>query len=172
MRDETGRDRGSIAAFFAIALIGGGNAVGVVIAVDELDPMWAAGTRFLAAGAVFALIMVASRVPIPRRGALLGSALYGLFGFFGAFALLFWGLQEAPAGTAQTIIALVPLLTLLLAVAHGLERFRLRVLVGALVAFAGLTFLVADGSRQTVPLLSPCSPSWGVRSSWRSRAWS
>lgn len=48
----------------------------------------------------------------------------------------------------------MPLLTLLLAVAHGLERFRLRGLVGALIAFAGLTFLVADRIEANVPLLS------------------
>ena len=42
----------------------------------------------------------------------------------------------------------------LLAVAHELERFRLRGLVGALIAFAGLTFLVADRIEANVPLLS------------------
>jgi len=137
-----------------IALIGGGNPVGVAVAVDELDPFWAAAMRFLAAGAIFALIMVVRRIPIPHGKALIGSLAYGVLGFFAAFALLFWGLRETPPGTSQVIIALVPLLTLLLAVAHGLERFSLRALVGMLIAFGGLVFLVADRIEANVPLLS------------------
>lgn len=150
----TGDQRLNAAVFVAIALIGGGNAVGVVVAVQELDPFWAAATRFLAAGVIFAAIMIVLRIPIPRGGAFVGSLIYGVFGFFGAFAFLFWGLRETPAGTAQTIIALVPLITLLLAVAHGLERFSLRALLGALIAFGGLVFLVADRIDANVPLLS------------------
>jgi drug/metabolite transporter (DMT)-like permease len=144
----------SIAVFIAIPLIGGGNAVGIAIAVQELEPFWAAATRFLGAGVIFALIMLALRTPLPHGSALIGSLIYGVLGFFGAFAFLFWGLQRAPAGTAQTIVALVPLLTLLLAVAHGLERFSLRALLGAVVAFGGLVFLVADRIEADVPLLS------------------
>lgn len=154
LRASSGDERLNGAVFLAIALIGGGNAVGVVISVEELAPFWAAATRFLAAGAIFAVGMAVFRIPIPRGGALVGALIYGVFAFFGAFAFLFWGLRETPAGTAQTIIALVPLLTLLLAVAHGLERFSPRALVGALVAFAGLAFLVADRIEANVPLLS------------------
>ena len=128
--------------------------MGVAIAVDELDPIWAAATRFIAAGAIFAIAMVLLRVPIPHGMALLGSFIYGVLGFFAAFALLFWGFLETPPGTGQIIIALVPLLTLLLAVAHGLERFSMRALVGVLIAFGGLVFLVADRIDANVPLPS------------------
>lgn len=140
--------------FVAIALIGGGNPVGVAIAVNELDPMWAAASRFTTAGVLFALAMLVLRIPIPHGRALTGSLLYGLFGFFGAFAFLFWGFLETPPGTGQIIVALVPLLTLLLAVAHGLERFSVRALIGMLIAFGGLVFLVADRIEANVPLPS------------------
>lgn len=153
-RASTGDEALNLTVFALTALIGGGNAVGVVIAVEELAPFWAAATRFLAAGALFALGMVVLRVPVPTGRAFLGSLAYGVLGFFGAFAFLFWGLQETPAGTGQVIIALVPLLTLILAVAHRLERFSLRALLGALVAFAGLAFLVADRVEADVPLIS------------------
>ena len=140
--------------FVAIALIGGGNPVGVAIVVDELDPLWAAAVRFIAAGAIFALGMAVFRIPIPHGRALAGSLLYGLFGFFAAFTCLFWGLQETPPGTGQVIIALVPLLTLGFAIAHGLEQFSLRALVGSLIALGGLAFLVSDRIEADVPLLS------------------
>jgi drug/metabolite transporter (DMT)-like permease len=142
------------AIFVTIALIGGGNPVGVAIVVDELDPLWAAAVRFLAAGSLFALGMVLFRIPIPNGRALAGSILYGVLGFFAAFTCLFWGLQETPPGTGQIIIALVPLLTLGLAIVHGLERFSPRALVGALIAIGGLAFLVNDRIEADVPLLS------------------
>ena len=154
VRSATAQQRLNIATFVAIALIGGGNPVGVAIVVDELAPFWAAAIRFLTAGAIFALAMLVFRVPVPRGRALVGGLVYGLFGFFGAFAFLFIGLQDTPPGTSQVIIALVPLITLLLAVAHGLERFSLRALVGALIALAGLVFLVADRLSADVPLPS------------------
>ena len=144
----------NLTAFVATALIGGGNPVGVAIAVDELDPFWAAAVRFIAAGAIFAIAMLILRIPVPRGRALLGALVYGGFAFFASFALLFWGLQETPPGTTQVIIALSPLFTLLFAVAHGLERFRLRALIGALVALVGLVFLAADRIQADVPILS------------------
>ncbi len=144
----------NVAIFVAIALIGGGNPVGVAIVVDELDPLWAAAMRFIAAGAIFALGMVLFRIPVPHGRALAGSLLYGGLGFFAAFTCLFWGLQETPPGTSQVIIALVPLLTLGFAIAHGLEQFSLRALIGALVALGGLAFLVNDRIEADVPLLS------------------
>ena len=64
-----------------IALIGGGNPVGVAIVVDELDPIWAAAVRFLAAGAIFALATVLLRVPLPHGRAFTGALLYGVLGF-------------------------------------------------------------------------------------------
>jgi drug/metabolite transporter (DMT)-like permease len=154
IRSTTRDDRVNVAIFVAIALIGGGNPVGVAIVVDELAPVWAAAFRFLAAGAIFAVAMVVLRVPIPRGRALIGSLIYGVLGFFCAFTFLFSGLQETPPGTSQIIIALVPLLTIVLAVAHGLERFSLRALLGVLIAFGGLVFLFYDRIQADVPILS------------------
>jgi drug/metabolite transporter (DMT)-like permease len=154
IRSASSDQRVNAAVFIAIALIGGGNPVGVAVSVDELDPIWAAGTRFIAAGAIFAIAMVLLRIPIPHGKALLGAFTYGLLGFFGAFAFLFWGFGETPPGTGQIIIALVPLLTLVLAVAQGLERFSPRALVGSVIALGGLVFLVADRIDANVPLPS------------------
>ena len=154
IRSTTRDERLNVAIFVSIALIGGGNPVGVAIVVDELAPIWAAAFRFLAAGAIFAVAMLVLRVPIPRGRALIGSLVYGVLGFFCAFTFLFWGLQETPPGTSQIIIALVPLLTLVLAVAHGLERFSLRALLGLAIAFGGLVFLIGDRIEADVPILS------------------
>ncbi|MHB1242571.1 MAG: DMT family transporter, partial [Gaiellaceae bacterium] len=50
---------------------------------------------------------------------------------------LYWAMREVPAGIAAVVMAVGPLLVLLLAVAHRLERLGVRALAGALVAIAG-----------------------------------
>jgi drug/metabolite transporter (DMT)-like permease len=133
-------------------LLAGGNAVGVKVATDELDPLWGAGARFGAAGLIFAVLMVLRRVSIPRGGALLGSVLYGVLGFGAAFGLAFIAIPMTGAGAGQLLLGLVPLLTLILAPVHGLERFRVRAVIGSLIALAGVAILAADRISMDVPI--------------------
>jgi drug/metabolite transporter (DMT)-like permease len=133
-------------------ILAGGNAVGVKVATDELDPLWAAATRFATAGLIFAALMVLARVPLPRGGALLGSVLYGILGFGAAFGLAFIAIPMTGAGTGQLLLGLVPLLTLILAPIHRLERFRLRAVIGSLVALAGVAILAADRISIDIPI--------------------
>jgi drug/metabolite transporter (DMT)-like permease len=145
-------DRLTLAAFALLVLLAGGNAVGVKVATDELDPLWGAGARFGAAGLIFAVLMVLRRVSIPRGGALLGSVLYGILGFGAAFGLAFIAIPMTGAGAGQLLLGLVPLLTLILAPIHGLEPFRLRAVIGSLIALAGVAILAADRISMDVPL--------------------
>lgn len=147
-------DRLTLIAFAVMVLVAGGNAVGIAFVVREMDPFFAAAMRFGGAGLIFAGLMAALRVPLPRGRALAGALAYGAIGFFLGFGLTFWGLQETPPGAAQLILALVPLLTLLLAVAHQLEQFRIRAAVGAAIAFCGVVVLAIDRVGAEVPLLS------------------
>jgi drug/metabolite transporter (DMT)-like permease len=132
------RSRSTLIAFAGIVLFGGLNAVSVKFAGKELQPFWSAALRLVIASAVLFALVGVRRVPLPRGKALVGSVLYGILGFGSFLALIYWGLLETPAGLAMVVLALVPLLTLLLAVVHGLERFRLVSLGGALIALAGI----------------------------------
>ena len=58
----------------------------------------------------------------------------GFFGVAAFLALMYWALQTTPAGFAMVILAVVPLMTLLFAAAHGLEPLRAIGVVGSLVA--------------------------------------
>jgi drug/metabolite transporter (DMT)-like permease len=109
-------------------------------------------------GAVFILL----RLPPPRGRARAGVVLYGLVAFAGAYAALYWGLVEAPAGTVQVIIATVPLVTLFMAVVIGQERFTVRGLSGALVALTGIVVIVGDQVAAAVPLASLVAVGIGV----------
>ena len=144
----------AMTAFVVMVLLAGGNAVGVHIVVQELDPFWAASVRFVSAGALFWIALLAFRVPVPNSGALVGALLYGFVGFFLAFAFAFWGLRDAPPGTGGMILGLVPLLTMLLARVHRLEVLRPRAVFGALVAVVGVGVLMADRVSADIPIMS------------------
>ena len=134
-----------------MVLLAGGNAVGVKIVTDELAPLWAAGARFGISGLLFAVLMLPSRSPVPRGGALLGAAVYGTLAFGAAFGFAFFAIHMVGAGTGQLLLGLVPLLTLVLAPLHRLEAFRMRAVVGSLVALVGVGVLAADRISLDVP---------------------
>ena len=135
-------------------LIGGSNFVAVRFSNAELPPYWGAAIRFLPASALFGLAMVLWRVPVPRGASLRGAALYGALNFGAGYALGYYGLVDTPAGTAAVILATVPIFTLALVALHGQERFRLRGLVGALIALAGIGLVFREQLSANVPLLS------------------
>ena len=137
-------DRTTLGVFVAVVVVGGLNAVAVRYSNHELAPFWGAALRFAAAAALLFAVVLARRTRLPRGRALVGVILYGALGFAVSYALAYWGLVEAPAGAAAVAIALVPLITLILAPLHGLERFRAQAIGGAVVSVAGIGLVFAD----------------------------
>ena len=135
----------TLLVFLVAVLIGGSNFVAVRFSNAELEPFWGAGLRFSLAAALLLVASLVFRLGLPAgRPALTGAVVYGTLGFGASYAFMYRALIEAPAALAAIFIALVPLLTLLLAIAHGLERFNWRGLAGALVAVAGVFVVFAD----------------------------
>lgn len=133
----TEADSLGLAAFLGAVVIGGSNFVAVRYSNRELDPLWGAGLRFGLAAAVFGLLVAALRLSLPRGRVLALVVTYGLVGFAGTYGCLYWAMKEVPAGIAAVVLAVGPLLTLLLAVAHRMERLNGRAVAGALIAVAG-----------------------------------
>jgi drug/metabolite transporter (DMT)-like permease len=151
---STDRERLVLAAFIAVSVLAGGNAVGVRFSNRELDPLWGAGLRFSLAAIVLLAIMAMLRLRFPRGRALTGALLFGLLNFAGAFALAYYALLHVHAGFGQILLALVPLLTLLLAVLQRQERLRLAAVVGTLLALAGVALMSRAPLQEEVPLLA------------------
>lgn len=147
-------DRATLLAFAGAVLFGGANAIAVRETVLELPPFWSAAVRFLAAGLIFTIIVVATRRSFPRGRSLWGAMLYGAVGFAGSFGLVYSGLRDVPGGTGSVLIALTPLLTFGLAIAQGQERFRAQGLAGAMIALAGVAVVFADQVGAHVPIVS------------------
>jgi drug/metabolite transporter (DMT)-like permease len=152
---NTRPDGVTLGAFFLFVTLAGGNVIAVrQVSCDicELEPFWAAASRFLLAALILTTIGIALRTGIPRGRALVGAVLYGVFGFGGAFAFAYWGLLHVSAGFGAVLLATVPLLTFLFALAHRLERFRWDGLFGGAIAIAGMAVIFREGIEAGVPL--------------------
>jgi drug/metabolite transporter (DMT)-like permease len=141
-------------AFALVVLVGGSNPVAVRFSNLELPPFWGAAVRFGAAALIFWILVASRHIVIPRGRALIGAVLYGLLAVGASYAFLYWGLMRVQANLTMIILPLVPLFTFLLAIAHRLEKFRWRVMTGALIGIAGILVAVGEGLGTAVPLPS------------------
>lgn len=147
-------ERLALAAFIAESVLAGGNAVGVRFSNRELDPLWGAGLRFLLAALLLGSVMTAMRLAFPRGRALAGAMVFGALMFGATFGLAYYALVRIHAGLGQTLLALVPLATLLLAVAQRQERLRAAAITGTLLSLVGVGLISGLSERESVPLLS------------------
>lgn len=147
-------DRVTLAAFAVVVLVAGLNFVAVRFSNRELPPFEGAALRFGAAATLFFVYTRVRGVPLPRGRGLIGASLFGLLGFSGAYAFLYWGLVSAPAALGSVALALVPVVTPLLAAAHGIERLRARTLIGGALAAVGIAVVLREQLAGTVPLAS------------------
>jgi drug/metabolite transporter (DMT)-like permease len=127
--------------FAAATLLGGGNFLAVRFSNRELPPTWGAALRFTVAAAIFVGIALAMRLPWPRGRELWRTVQYGLLSIGIFYALMYWALVRVTAGVATVVLAIVPLLTLLLAAVHGMERLARRSIVGGVLALAGIAWM-------------------------------
>jgi drug/metabolite transporter (DMT)-like permease len=146
------RERVVLACFLASAVLAGGNGVSIRFSNRELAPLWGAGLRFCLAAALLLAVMAVRRLAFPHGRALTGALVYGTLNFGAAFALAYYALVRLHAGLGQTLLALVPLATLLLAVGQRQERLRAMAVVGTLLALAGVAVISQGSVGASVPL--------------------
>jgi drug/metabolite transporter (DMT)-like permease len=135
----------TLAAFLLAAVLAGGNVVAVRLSNLGLPPFWGATLRFSAATLIFWAIVFVRRIPVPKGRALAGACLYGLLSIGLSYAGLYWGLVRAPAGLGGAALALVPLMTLFFAAAHGQEKLHWQGLIGGAVATTGILLGAVGG---------------------------
>jgi drug/metabolite transporter (DMT)-like permease len=139
--------------FATCVLLGSGNFLAVRFSNLELPPLWGAGLRFGLAAAAFVVIALVVRRPWPRGDLLRRTVAFGVLNFGLFFALMYWALVHVTAGVATIVLATVPLMTLLLAAAQGLERLRARAVIGAVAALLGIGWMAYAPGELTLPLL-------------------
>jgi drug/metabolite transporter (DMT)-like permease len=130
-------------ALGTVYLVWGSTYLGIEIAGETIPPLFAVGTRFLAAGllmAAFAAWRRGPRVFRVSRAALGSCVLIGAL-LPGANAVLFVAERHVPTGVAALIIGAVPLWIVLMRTATG-DRPPRAALIAVVVGFCGLAVLV------------------------------
>lgn len=146
-------DRATLLAFFGAMVVGGVNFVAVRFSNRELEPLYGAGVRFGLAALLLLGWMRLRRHPVPRGRVLAATVAYGILAFTITYALAYWGLQRLDAGVGAVVFGATPLLTILLAAVHGLERMTGRRVVGSLLALAGILVLADPFAADRLPVL-------------------
>lgn len=127
-------------ALGTVYVIWGSTYLGIYYAGKTIPPLFAASTRFIAAGAIMSAVVVFVRRGTLRtsRRALLSCVVVGIL-LPGANSVLFFAERNVPTGLASLIIASVPLWVAALRLVR--ERLPWQVLAGVGVGFAGVGIL-------------------------------
>jgi drug/metabolite transporter (DMT)-like permease len=136
-----------------VVLLGGANSVAIRFSNVELPPFSGAAARFAAAALLMFAAMLFLRLPFPKGRALAGIVVFGVVNFGLSYALIYWGLLEVQAGLAQVVIAIAPLATFFLALAHRQESWQLRPILGSLLAITGIAVVFGEQVSAAVPVL-------------------
>jgi drug/metabolite transporter (DMT)-like permease len=142
-------------ALWAVYIIWGSTYLFIAIAVETIPPLLAVSTRFVAASAIMAGIVLARGGSLRvTRTALASCILVGCL-LPGANAVLFFAEENVPTGLASLIIASVPLWVVLIRL--GLrERQQTAVLVGVGTGFAGVAILLQPEGGATAVGIGLC----------------
>ena len=145
-------DRMTLIAFALFVIVSGGASVAIRFTYAELPPFWSGTLRFLFGSIFFWAVVLIRRLELPKGRALVGAALFGVFSMGLPFLFIYYGLVKTPASLYQTIVALVPLLTIFFAFFYGLESLRPQGLFGAALTVVGIVVAVGGAGNGALSL--------------------
>lgn len=143
-----------VAAFAIVYVVWGSTYLGIRVVVEEMPPLTGMGSRFLLAGLLLGGLLALRGVDLRvTRAEFAGAALLGLLlPLLGNGFVAIGENMGAPSGVAALLVAAVPLFVTLYRVITG-DWPRLWSVVGVLLGFAGLAWLVLGGRNEGhVPL--------------------
>ncbi len=135
--------RNAYLAWAAVCLIWGTTYLGIKIALETVPPFILGGLRFTGAGLVLALVRLLQGKRMPDARGLLDAAIAGALLLGMGNGGVVWAEQFVPSGLAAVLVAAVAFWMVgVEALAPGGERLTTRSVIGLLVGFAGIVFLV------------------------------
>jgi drug/metabolite transporter (DMT)-like permease len=153
-------------AFVAIYVLWGTTFLAIRVAVQEVPPLFAAGTRFFVAGVLLYGFMRFRGQAAPTGAQWRSLAVIGLLMFVAEYGPLFWAEKYVPSGIASVLEATLPLITLVLeTLVFRQQRFHWRLLVSTLLGFCGVGVLLLHGGEQQFGVL-PCVAILAGATAW------
>jgi drug/metabolite transporter (DMT)-like permease len=145
-----------VLAFFAIYFLWGTTFLAIRIAVEELPPLFAAGSRFLVAGVLLFGFMLAKGEVRPNARQWRNLLVLSLLLFVAEYGPLFWAEKYVPSGIVSVLAAMIPILTLVLEMlVLRQQRWRASLAAATLVGFAGVGVLLLPGGQNHFGI-GPC----------------
>src|SRR5579863_10417942 len=130
-------------AFFAIYFLWGTTFLAIRIAVEELPPLFAAGTRFFTAGLLLLGFMLAKGETRPSARQWRNLLVMSLLMFVAEYGPLFWAEKYVPSGVVSVLAATIPILTLVLEMlVLKQQKWRVSLAAATVLGFVGVGILL------------------------------
>src|ERR1700733_2721806 len=132
-------------AFAMIYFVWGSTFLAIRVGVREVPPFLLAALRFLAAGLVLYLWMLAHGERSPSGREWMSAFFLALLIFVFDYGLLFWAEQRVPSGVAAVMMATIPVFMALSEIIFlRTQRLTIRLALSLLIGIAGVVVLVSN----------------------------
>jgi drug/metabolite transporter (DMT)-like permease len=153
---RTGIDLRVVLAFLAIYVLWGTTFLAIRVAVHEIPPLFAAGTRMFLAGLILSVWLWVRGATRPTALEWRNLALLGLLLFVVDYGPLFWAEKYVPSGIAAVLAATVPLMTIAFEMlVFRMQEFRWSLVGAVVLGFFGVGVLLLPDPRQPLAII-PC----------------
>jgi drug/metabolite transporter (DMT)-like permease len=140
-----------VLCFLSIYFIWGSTYLAIRYAVETIPPLYTAGIRHLAAGAILLVWCLAKRLR-PTWQQVRASIIIGTFFFLIGHGTLHWAERQVPSGLASLLIASEPIWVFLLsAIAAKQWRWNGTLLAGIFLGFGGVGLLMGRSALTSGP---------------------
>jgi drug/metabolite transporter (DMT)-like permease len=130
-------------AWLAVCLIWGTTYLAIRVALETIPPASVGAIRFVLAGMLLAVFLMARGVRLPARAQWRGLAIVGVLLIGVGNGMVVVAEQWVPSGIAAVVIATTPFwMAGVEALIPGGERFSRRTLLGMTIGFAGILLLL------------------------------
>jgi drug/metabolite transporter (DMT)-like permease len=134
----------TLSAFAIIYFVWGSTYLAIRVGVSEVPPFLLAAIRFLIAGIVLYVWMIARGERSPRGRQWSSAFLLAILIFVLDYGLLFWAEQRVPSGLAAVMMAMIPAFMALSEILIlRTQTLTVRLLLALLVGIAGVFVLVS-----------------------------
>jgi drug/metabolite transporter (DMT)-like permease len=163
----------TLLAFAIIYFVWGSTFLAIRVGVREVPPFLLAAMRFLVAGVVLYIWMLAHGERSPTRRQWTSASLLAILIFVLDYGLLFWAEQRVPSGIASVMMGTIPLFMALSEIVFlRTQRLTVRLALALLIGIGGVVVLMSRSlnlggapiDRMGAIALIVASLSWSVSS--------
>jgi drug/metabolite transporter (DMT)-like permease len=134
----------TLLAFAIIYFVWGSTFLAIRVGVREVPPFLLAAMRFLVAGLVLYVWMIARGERSPTARQWISVSILAILIFVGDYGLLFWAEQRVPSGLAAVMMATIPVFMALSEIIFlRTQKLTVRLAVALLVGIGGVAVLTS-----------------------------